>query len=145
MGPRNTYEYEAVGVAGVPKVDGMRVKKALHCLAKRDAMLLGVARGFVRVPFKFPGPNRAHLLASPDGSFSRLVYDFQASRRRHVHAASRRFEFGLIGIGASKIYLDGPSHTIGRAGPHPAVRKVEVTLQASADPVRRSGSRVVQC
>ena len=31
----------------------------------------------------------------------------------------------------------GPSHTTGRAGPHPAVRRVEVTSLASAAPGRR--------
>jgi hypothetical protein len=81
MSPRNTYQYDPVGVAGVSKVDRMRVKKALHRLAEGNAVLLGIARGLIGVPLEFSRPNRTHWVTSRSSSFAFFATELQGLTR----------------------------------------------------------------
>jgi hypothetical protein len=56
-------------------------------------------------------------------------------RSRHLMSTTRQ---RAIGIGAPRVLLGDPSHTTRHAGPHRAVRRVEVTRRAGARPARRS-------
>ncbi len=44
------------------------------------------------------------------------------------------------GVGAPRISASDPSHTAGHAGPHPAVREIEVTCRAGVNPTRQTSA-----
>jgi hypothetical protein len=59
-------------------------------------------------------------------------------------AVERGRSDALIGIGAAGSCPAVPCHTTGHAGPHPAVRNVEVTWQAEVHAAHRSSGSVRQ-
>jgi len=122
---------------------------------RRSPLVAGVSRFLARSPrlapplvrFLFIG-SRFHypLLSAPTSRSDRSPGLSPCGSCGSPRPASRRTFTSYprpcwaIGIGGSRVCLLLPCHTTGHAGPHPAVRKVEVTPQVSVLPFGRSSS-----
>ena len=66
-------------------------------------------------------------------------------KRNSANPGTAAVKLKGIGIGARRNVLHDPCHTTRHAGPHRAVRRVEVTRRAGAPPVRRRARSAARC
>lgn len=96
---------------------------------------------FEQLQRRVPRIEKVIAEAMPDGRLLLEIKDAPFSQPILARFASD----GTIGIGGRRVVRLRPSHTTGRAGSHPAVRRVEVSWQASGLLIRRSSCSAWRC